>query len=119
MQLSSRMVVFMRDGSLNFKAMVYQPVWDSQGRLTRIGHISGQSVDIAKKHGDKMDDNYMVKDNFNDAAAAFVMESMPPIPIIDFFNECVILEAGPHAGPRFIGKKGSAGLFKHDGGCQD
>ena len=101
------------DGNLNLKKMGYLPEWSGQGHLARITHCSGQYVDIEKKHGTKIDNNYGVTDNHNDHSAAFTMEMMPPIPIIEFFNEFKVLSVGPYAGLRFVEKKAQQRFALH------
>ena len=92
------------DGSLNFKAMAYKPVFNEQGNLQRIYHCSGHRCDIEKVFGDNIDNNYQLKDNYNDHGAAFVLEPFPPIPVIGFFKKHLEEKVGPHAGVRFIDK---------------
>ena len=103
----------MADGNLNLKKMGYLPEWSGPGHLARITHCSGHYVEIEKKHGTKIDNNYGVTDNPNDHSAAFTMEMMPPIPIIEFFNEFKVLSVGPYAGLRFVEKKAQQRFALH------
>ena len=90
---------------LNLKTMVYLLTCDAGGHLVRINHCSGHAVEIDKKHGDTIDGNYSVNDNFNNVTGCFVTHAMPPIPIISFFADFMEVKGGPYAGTRYVENK--------------
>ena len=95
---------FTEDGGLNFAKMCYRPLWGPEGQLQEIQHVGGLAVKVDKVYGSKIDRNYQLKDNCNDASACFVLDPFPPIPLIGFFKDKPT-HGGPNAGRRFIGKK--------------
>ena len=89
----------------NFKEVSYKPLFSEQGKLQRIHHCSGHRCDIDKVFGDNIDNNYQLKDNFNDAGSCFAVEPFPNIPRIVFFKEQPLRNVGPYASQRFVEKK--------------
>lgn len=84
------------DGSINWAAGCYTPVFGEAGMLEQIKHISGSVVEVGSTGIDR---KYILVDNYGDFSAAFVLKPLPPVKCHIFWKASD--GTGPYAAPQY------------------
>lgn len=118
----NRLATFKADGNISASGGIsflhgsYQPTFASNGQLTHIKHISGDTVAVDNSGVNK--DHYSLQDNWSDWGAAFVRRPMPPIKCHIFFKTGKHEEAkGPYKVKQFTAS--SKDLNSYTAGVHD